>query len=160
MRKFLLYLRIAFSATCLIACVLLIMLRVRSRHWEDEAYFSVVRQKVSLHSCYGAIGAEIYIGGADLIPSGIGSHWFKDLNASGIVSPWRFSCSVASLPSIGAAVQPLVCYVGVPHWFAVFVAATLAAVPWLRWSNRFTLRTLLIATTLVAVVLGLIAWLR
>ena len=34
------------------------------------------------------------------------------------------------------------------------LSATLAVAPWLRW--RFTLRTLLIATTLVAVVLGLI----
>src|SRR5262245_12610945 len=33
-----------------------------------------------------------------------------------------------------------------------------ALAPWLRW--RFTLRPLLIATTLVAVVLGLIVWLR
>jgi hypothetical protein len=34
----------------------------------------------------------------------------------------------------------------------------LAFVPWLRW--RFSLRTLQIATTLVAVALGLIVWLR
>jgi hypothetical protein len=40
------------------------------------------------------------------------------------------------------------------------VSATPAALPWTRWSRRFTLRTLLIATTLVAVVLGLIVWLR
>ena len=33
--------------------------------------------------------------------------------------------------------------------------------PWLPWMpGRFSLRTLLIATTLVAVVLGLIVWLR
>ena len=36
---------------------------------------------------------------------------------------------------------------------AVFLSSLL---PWIRWSRRFTLRTLLIATTLVAVVLGLI----
>src|SRR5258705_12148017 len=33
-----------------------------------------------------------------------------------------------------------------------------AIVPWLPWPKRFTLCTLLIATTLVAVVLGLIVW--
>ncbi len=38
----------------------------------------------------------------------------------------------------------------------IAIAAALAALPWLRW--RFSLRTLLIATTLVAVVLGLIMW--
>jgi hypothetical protein len=44
-----------------------------------------------------------------------------------------------------------------PHWFAMLTALAIAATPWLRW--RFSLRTLLIATTLVAVVLGLIVWL-
>jgi hypothetical protein len=41
--------------------------------------------------------------------------------------------------------------------YVVAVAATMAIVPWLF--PRFSLRTLLIATTLVAVVLGLIVWL-
>ena len=36
------------------------------------------------------------------------------------------------------------------------VARDCGVAPWLRW--RFSLRTLLIATTLVAVVLGLIVW--
>jgi hypothetical protein len=43
----------------------------------------------------------------------------------------------------------------IPHWFAVLVFATLGAMPLLQWSRRFSLRTLLITTTLVAVVLGL-----
>ena len=48
----------------------------------------------------------------------------------------------------------------VAHWLAVLFFATLGIVssPWIKW--RFSLRTLLIATTLVAVVLGLIVWLR
>jgi hypothetical protein len=44
----------------------------------------------------------------------------------------------------------------VPFWFLVSAAALFAAVPWIEWPKRFTLRTLLIAMTLVAVVLGLI----
>jgi hypothetical protein len=44
----------------------------------------------------------------------------------------------------------------VPHWFGVLIFAGLAGLPCLRW--RFTIRTLLIATTLVAVVLGLIVF--
>ena len=43
-----------------------------------------------------------------------------------------------------------------PHLFVLFLIATLAALPWIRW--QFSLRTLLIATTLVAVVLGLIVY--
>ena len=45
-----------------------------------------------------------------------------------------------------------------PDWFLVPLLILFAAAPWMGWSNRFSLRTLLIATTLVAVVLGLIVW--
>jgi len=44
-----------------------------------------------------------------------------------------------------------------PHWFLVFMFAAIAVAPWIRWSNRFSLRTLLIATTLIAVALGIMA---
>jgi hypothetical protein len=45
----------------------------------------------------------------------------------------------------------------VPHSFGVLIFASLASLPWMRW--RFSLRTLFIATTFLAVVLGMIAWL-
>jgi hypothetical protein len=45
-----------------------------------------------------------------------------------------------------------------PHWLFVAVSAALATAPWANVSNRFSLRTLLIATTLVAFVLGLVVW--
>jgi len=43
-----------------------------------------------------------------------------------------------------------------PYWFPFSFAATFAAAPWLRW--HFSLRTLLIAVTLVALLLGLVVW--
>jgi hypothetical protein len=43
--------------------------------------------------------------------------------------------------------------IGLPHWLAILIIGAVAAVPWLRW--QFSLRTLLITTTLVAVVLGI-----
>src|SRR3954452_21233117 len=39
-------------------------------------------------------------------------------------------------------------------WLFALVAFAFAAAPWIRCSNRFSLRTLLIAMTVVAVVLG------
>jgi hypothetical protein len=44
----------------------------------------------------------------------------------------------------------------IPYWSLVLVTPLLAVAPWIRW--RFSLRTVLIATTLVAVVLGLIVY--
>jgi hypothetical protein len=46
----------------------------------------------------------------------------------------------------------------VPFWFPVLIASLFTVSPWIGWSNRFSLRTLLIATTLVAGVLGLAVW--
>jgi hypothetical protein len=41
-----------------------------------------------------------------------------------------------------------------PDWLIVLGCV---AAPWIKWSSRFSLRTLLIATTLVAVGLGIVA---
>lgn len=50
-------------------------------------------------------------------------------------------------------------FVGIPHWFLALLLIGLAYLPWLPWKPlRFSVRTLLIVTTLVAVVLGLVVW--
>lgn len=46
-----------------------------------------------------------------------------------------------------------------PFWFPVVSLASMVAALWFPYSNRFSLRTLLMATTLLAVVLGLGVWL-
>jgi hypothetical protein len=49
--------------------------------------------------------------------------------------------------------------ISLSHWLVVLITLVIAAVPWIsRWQFRFSLRALLIATTLVAVVLGIIVW--
>jgi hypothetical protein len=46
-----------------------------------------------------------------------------------------------------------------PTWFWLVIALTAGAVPWQSWLRcRFSLRTLLIVTALVAALLGLITW--
>jgi hypothetical protein len=42
----------------------------------------------------------------------------------------------------------------IPLWFVALLSGAIAGVPWLNWSTRFSLRTLLFATTLIAVALG------
>ena len=46
----------------------------------------------------------------------------------------------------------------IPYWFLVVLSGTCAILPWLKFSWKFSLRTLLIATTLVAVALGLVCY--
>jgi len=41
----------------------------------------------------------------------------------------------------------------IPYWFVLFRTAGIGIVPWMHWS--FTLRTMLIAVTAIAVLLGL-----
>jgi hypothetical protein len=47
----------------------------------------------------------------------------------------------------------------IPFWLPVFLTGVFAATPWVKWSRRYSLRTLLIATTLVAVGLGMVVYL-
>jgi hypothetical protein len=50
-------------------------------------------------------------------------------------------------------------YVTLPYWFSFLIAAAFAAAPWiLQLRFHFSLRTLLIATTLVTVILGLVVY--
>ena len=49
-------------------------------------------------------------------------------------------------------------HIGARHWFFVAFSMALVATPWLRFLKRFSLRTLLVVTTLVAVVLGAIVY--
>jgi hypothetical protein len=44
----------------------------------------------------------------------------------------------------------------IPYWLLVLTATSLTAAPWFRW--RFSLKMLLVAMTMVAVVLGLLVY--
>jgi hypothetical protein len=58
---------------------------------------------------------------------------------------------------------PSVAVASIPLWIPVAICSVLATSPWLLQLSRlrrFSIRTLLIATTLVAATLGLIVWLR
>jgi hypothetical protein len=104
------------------------------------------------------------------LSSDAGQLKYADVRRDGI-SPSEFAIisrrAEESLKIVGAFDSRLVAGFGIrlardswamaaPHWFPAVVFAALAALPWIRW--RFRLRTLLIATTLVAVVLGLIGY--
>jgi hypothetical protein len=139
------YLRIAFSVTCGIACVLLILLWVRS-YWIDDALSLPTEGTTMLCSIEGRVFMQ-RLRQQKIDPSG-----------------WRWTASeldelpedFGSGPTLYYHSNSANTWAGVPHWFAVIVAGTLGGLPWIRW--RFSLRTLLITTTLMAVVLGLIVY--
>jgi hypothetical protein len=151
-------LRIVWSLFWGIACVLLIVLWVRSHYYLDSYRFWAGRSNTA---AIDSKGGRIYFsvsasGGADLEPY-IGnkkrSEGETDILNGIIASENHLGFGrYIDLKLVNTSTFIF------PHWFAAIVSVTLAAVPWIRWSNRFSLRTLLIATTLVAVVLGWIVY--
>jgi hypothetical protein len=68
-----------------------------------------------------------------------------------VSNPWLLTRPTPPRPTIVVAAS-------IPLWIPVVFGSQLAAAPWIPWQKRFSLRTLLIATTLVAVLLGAVIW--
>ena len=153
-------LRIAWSVGCGMACVLLIALWVRSYQREDILFTNVGRLTwiVQIDSWDGRLNLLTHQEDA---PSSIWLHWqceSLDLHRRYETALREVQVASNSTPDptfdFARLTRPFGMSARVPHWSGVLLLFGLAAAPWLRW--RFSLRTLLIATTLVAVVLGLI----
>src|SRR5262245_57772750 len=126
-------LRIAWSVAWGLLAVLLCVLWVRS-YW---AWDWLSAPGVSFATYAGSLYIEL----GDREPWGITT---TDLLSNTILV-------VHEETTLGFLVRPSSLYLGM--WFLVLMTTSAAALPWMRWSKRFSLRTLLIATTLVAVVL-------
>jgi hypothetical protein len=131
------------SVGCTIACVLLIALLVRSYSYIDST-------KVLGHEITTSRG-QLFLGEPFLhTPS-----TFDDVDVQPTLRRYypieilTTTADYAIRYGEGWAVS---------FWLLVGVTVSFAAAPWIHW--RFSLRALLIATTLLAVVLGLIVWLR
>jgi hypothetical protein len=142
-------LRIAWSVACAIACVLLIVLWVRSYWWDDGI---TCLRNCPIGGAHSAAGHIIF----DRIESvsSAEAEWY--VHTTQITSAPTES---ENIPSVWWMETGHHRELIVPHWFFAAVFGMFAAVPALLPSKwRFSLRTLLIATTLVAVVLGLIVY--
>src|SRR3954451_14772994 len=147
-------LRIAWSVFWGVACVPLIVLWARSYTVVD--FFEACRfgRRFYCMSSTGFIAIRFERTWADLI------YW----SWSGGTGPANESYS--HLLPIFTKNSTAVFSLYIPFWIVEAVIVLLAAASWLPWDSliprwhvrRFTLRTLLIATTLVAVVLGLVVW--
>ena len=135
-------LRIAWSVAWGVVAVLLIALTIRSYYRRDVVAGVIFSHEVAIESVDGHIAfLAYYLNPAySATPFGLSSYgpkstnWATRLNDQWLLRDWALLC------------------------LFVFVAIT----PWIRIKERtgwsFSLRTLLIATTLVAVALGLIVW--
>jgi hypothetical protein len=172
-------LRIAFSVTCGIACVLLILFWVRSYSFDDEFTADVWNTKFGLGSKLGRVtlsvsrhmiapGLRWHVGTRRLQTDEPNFTW-KAPVSSGIaqflthIDPdwWKEDRGYERTYGFGIArgAPARFVIVSMPHWFPILLATAAAISPWITWTRRFSLRTLLIGTTLVAIALGLIMYL-
>jgi hypothetical protein len=135
-------LRIAFSVVCGIACVLLIALWVRSYFRLDDLSY----RDIHISSLRGILffNGEVFL---DETTDEAGPTEFK---------LFRYTLFLYSNASHDVGV--IGDEIAIPEWVLVGSTALIGVLPWIQWSNRFSLRSLLIATTLIAVMLGLIVW--
>ena len=155
-------LRIAWSVCAGLAAVLLILLWVRSYSWSDTI---LCMKHSSGSSWFGTYESD---SSSTTVTSELGTIklcWEQSPDFAH--DSWEFRSETTDRPIIEKielgylGLKTEMTWYGrlfaVSHQTFLLVAVLLTAAPWLRslrW--RFSLRTLLIATTLVAVVLGLI----
>ena len=145
-------LRIAWSVAWGIVAVLLVALWVRSHWYANDAGYVRRGDLFGVESACGSIRPFINAG----VAATSRNDWFYS-NESLAKSNHSFEHPIFGWDG---ADYPATFMAYFPHWLPALLLASVAAAPWITWSNRFSLRTLLIATTLVAVGLGLIVWLR
>jgi hypothetical protein len=154
-------LRIAVSVFFAVAAVLLCVLWVRSYWWRDRIVIPLTAARtLRVDSDHGKFQFETY-------GKGMGE-WYLSLTAiahTEISAAWK---SFTSSPEPQDRQQwrweethTGRFFVYVPHWFLVLLTASIAiitaAAPWI--GRHFSRRTMLIAVTLLAVLLGLRIWL-
>jgi hypothetical protein len=134
-----------------LACVLLIVLWVRSYHWVEVVVMPAFANcSIELGNTRGTFGIGITTAQP---PQFIQQH-ADELTQSGDARDPREPSPIWG-KFVSTAEESILF---VPAWFLVSLVAATTALPWRPWRWRFSLRTLLIATTLVAVVLGLAVW--
>jgi hypothetical protein len=145
-------LRIAWSVFWGIATVLLIVLWMRSYGTWDRCFWTGKYHGRQLNSMLGHVMLVVAELPKQTVPFYIARTPIED----------RFKTSFdKNVLGFYFEHSPRVLRIEVPFWSILLVSITTGAASWIRWKWRFSLRTLLIATTLVAVVLGLaVYWTR
>jgi hypothetical protein len=134
------------SIVCLVACVALMGMWVRSYSWSDRLWGRFTEAQVfSIGSQSGRLRWASMSLKDRTWSWTIGSRPIESVRETEF---WQFNEYHSGKNW----------FLVLPHWFAILVSGSLAMALRLRWPWRFTLRSLFIATTFLAVVLGMIAW--
>jgi hypothetical protein len=144
-------LRLSWSTGYGIVCLLLIALWVRTKYTIDS-----VHGPLSKPAGFGVMSRHGGIG--ELLTEGNLAWSYYAFPADELVRS-EFELQIGYKTALGFVQymkSPGVFRIRVPYWSLISLSAVFAAIPWLRW--RFSLRTLLIATTLIAFVLGAVVY--
>jgi hypothetical protein len=157
-------LRIAWSVGWGIVCLSVISLWVRSYTYWDHPYGPLgPSHGFYLNSIRGQLFLTIMRGNSTWAWVTYPATSLTDTEATGeefsatfpvsagvpqTIYGFQFKWEIKML-GLGVVATPPVRYAVIPYWFLVALIATTAAISWLPW--RFSLRTLLIAMTLIVV---------
>ena len=157
-------LRIAWSVVWALFAVLLIVLWVRSCWWEDLIVTTRFAQIINIASTRGRLE---FIGNEAFPGWGSPPTTIRHIPVEEQPDLWEVNSKIARRalgfgviyrPKDSSFAVPLTA-LSIPFWFLVLLSTFFAVATWYRGIPRkFSLRTLLIATTLLAVVLGLIVY--
>lgn len=139
------YLRMLFTAICGVLCLLLIAFWVRSYWWVEQLPVPIPGNHViGLATMPGVFAVAID-------PNWGRPPWTTLSNPAGEWLAWGGYNHSRVWGFFGIQATAVI----IPFWFAILIATSMVGIPWLHW--HFSLRTLLIATTLIAAILGIIA---
>ena len=147
-------LRIVFSAACGIVCVLFVVLWIRSY----SALESWTGWSLHIQSAHGKLivfavpDSQKYK--ALLRKQDPGYNGYSNVPFNQFKPSTELSVAIAGSQAFFARYYDVKRICIIPFWAAVLVLAVLPVASWTKWKWRFSLRTLLIATTVIAVVMG------
>jgi hypothetical protein len=139
-------LRIAWSAVWGIAGAMLLVLWMRSYWWSDVAWVTTPSCDFRADSVNGGTTISVFVDSEREIANEWNRNSYRhNTSMRPPDATWKFD-TYMTRRGLDASL---------PHWFYFLLMSLIAAAAWIR---HFTLRTLLISMTLIAVMLGLAVW--
>ena len=148
------------SIVCLVACVALMGMWVRSHYQHDEVRGRFTGgQCLYVHSVQGRLILSVNPPFATTLGEWSAAIYFGPDKQQSVVNIPLLSHGIPGSLGFGYYFDKFNWLVAVPFWFLVFASGALAIFFRLSWPLRFTLRRMFVVTTFLAVVLGMIGWL-